>query len=106
MSKAPDLRQIFDPPDEIIQAGLNGDLVFFVGAGASMLLDLPSWAGLATLVLDDLRVKGLLNYSEVEQLNSLDPKKQLSIAYSIAEDDDYSLNLAKHLTGKSEGDSI
>ena len=106
MSKALDLREIFDPPDEIIQAGLNGDLVFFVGAGASMLLGLPSWSGLASKALDDLRQNGYLNYSEIEQLNSLDPKKQLSIAYSIAEDNTYSLDLTKHLTGKSEGDSI
>ena len=56
MSKAPDLREIFDPPDEIVQAGLNGDLVFFVGAGASMLLGLPSWSGLAAKALDDLRL--------------------------------------------------
>ena len=31
MSKALDLREIFEPLDELIQAGLNGDLVFFVG---------------------------------------------------------------------------
>lgn len=106
MGKAPDLREIFNPPDEIVQAGLNGDLVFFVGAGASMLLDLPSWSGLAVKALHDLRQNGLLNYSEIEQLNTLDPKKQLSIAYSIAEDNKLNLDLTKHLTGKSEGDSI
>jgi len=106
MGRSPDLREIFDPPDEIIQAGLNGDLVFFVGAGASMLLGLPSWSGLAANALDDLRQNGFLNYSEIEQLNGLDSKKQLSIAYSIAEDNKYRLDLAKHLEGKSEGDSI
>ena len=58
MSKAQDLREIFDPPDEIIQAGLNCELVLFVGAGASMLLELPSWAGLATVALGELRKKG------------------------------------------------
>ena len=54
MGRVPDLREVFDPPDEIVQAGLNGDLVFFVGAGASMLLGLPSWAGLAEKALNDL----------------------------------------------------
>ncbi|MEN6489943.1 MAG: SIR2 family protein [Smithella sp.] len=109
MGKVPDLREIFDPPDEIVQAGLNGDLIFFVGAGASMLLGLPSWSELAAKALEDLRQNGYLNYSEIEQLNSLDPKKQLSIAYSIAEDNKdnkYELDLTKHLAGKSEGDSI
>ncbi len=106
MARAPDLREIFDPPDEIVQAGLNGDLVFFVGAGASMLLGLPSWSGLAARALDDLRQNGYLNYSELEQLYGLDPKKQLSIAYSIAEDNRYNLDLTKHLASKSEGDGI
>lgn len=106
MARASDLREIVDPPEEIIQAGLNGDLVFFVGAGASMLLGLPSWTELAAKALDDLRQNGFLNYSEIEQLNGLDPKKQLSIAYSIAGDNKYKLDLTKHLTGKSEGDSI
>ena len=106
MSKAQDLREILDLPDEIIQAGLNGELVVFVGAGASMLLGLPSWAGLATGVLDELRKNGFLNYSQIDQLKTLDPKKQLSIAYLIAEENVYKLNLGKYLTGKSEGDSI
>lgn len=106
MSTAPYLRENFDPPEEIVEAGLNGNLVFFVGAGASMLLGLPSWSGLAAKALDDLRRVGYLNYSEIEQLNGLDPKKQLSIAYSIAEENEHELDLAKHLTGESEGDSI
>lgn len=106
MSKAPDLREIFSPPDEIIQAGLNGDLVFFVGAGASMLLGLPSWGGLASLVLQDLRNNELLNYSELEQIKGLDPKKQLSIADLIAKENGYDLNIARHLQDKPEGDSI
>jgi len=106
MGKAPELREIFNPPDEIIQAGLNGDLVFFVGAGASMLCGLPSWTGLAAKALEDLRQRGYLNYSEIGQLNELDPKKQLSIAYSISDDNKYELDLIKHLVGKSKSDSI
>lgn len=106
MPKAPDLREIFNPPDEIVEAGLNGDLIFFIGAGASMLLGLPSWAGLAEKALEDLQQYGCLNFSEIEQLKSLDPKKLLSIAYLIAEDNKYELDLAKHLNGKKESDSI
>ena len=52
MRKPQDLREKFDPPDEIVQAGLNGELVLFIGAGASMLLKLPSWSGLATKALN------------------------------------------------------
>lgn len=106
MSRAPDLREIFDPPEEIIEAGLNGELVLFIGAGTSMLLNLPSWSGLAGMALEDLRTQGYLNYSEITQLRTLDAKKQLSIAKLIAEDEGYDLDLAKHLSGKTEDDSI
>ncbi len=106
MSKAQDLREIFDPPEEIIQAGLNGELVLFIGAGASMLLGLPSWSGLADKALNELREKGFLNYSELDQLKTLETKKQLSIASFIAEENSYTLTLEKYLKGKSEGDSI
>ena len=99
----PDLREIPDISPEIQQAALNGDLVLFVGAGVSMLVKLPSWNDLAWLVLKDLRKKGCINYSELEQLKNLDPKKQLSIAELIAEEDGFTLELARHLTTE-EGD--
>jgi len=67
----------------------------------SMLLGLPSWTDLASVVLSELREKRFLNYSEIEQLKPLDPKQQLSIAYLIAEDNGYKLDLTKYLTGKS-----
>lgn len=106
MSKVPELREMFDPPDEIIQAGLNGDLVFFIGAGVSMLLKLPSWKELAEKVIEELRKCRFLNYSEIEQLKTLEPKKLLSIAFLIAEDNKYYLDLRKYLTNKSEGSNI
>lgn len=106
MGKNPSLLRYLDPPNEIVQAGLNGDLVFFVGAGVSMLAGLPSWPELAAKAFDDLRKEGYLNYSEIEQLKNLEPKKQLSIAFSVAEDKKYDLDITKHLRGKSNGDSI
>jgi len=96
----PDLREIPDISPEIQQAALNGDLVLFVGAGVSMLVGLPSWNGLAWSVLNDLREKGYINYSELEQLKTLDPKKQLSIAELIAEENGFTLELARHLTAE------
>jgi hypothetical protein len=106
MSRVPDLRETIPPPDEVIQAGLEGNLILFVGAGVSRLLGFPSWQGLAKLVLEDLRKESLLNYSEIEQLQTLDPKKQLSIAKLISEQHGYDLKIGKHLAGKTEGDSI
>jgi hypothetical protein len=106
IGKVPDLRETIPPPEEVIQAGLDGNLVFFVGAGVSRLLELPSWQGLAKCVLEDLRKESLLNYSEIEQLQSLDPKRQLSIAKLIAEQSEIPLDIGKHLSGKTEGNSI
>ncbi len=97
MSKPPDLRELPDLPEEIRQAALDGNLVLFLGAGVSMLIGLPSWKGLAAKALEDLRHKGYLNYSELEQLKGLDPKKQLSIAKLIAEENGAPLELGKHL---------
>jgi len=98
MSRVPDLREIPDLPHEIIQSALEGDFVLFVGSGVSMLVDLPSWGSLAWKALEDLRQKGFTNYSELEQLKSLDPKKQLSIAKNIASENDTNLDLRKHLS--------
>lgn len=103
MSRPPDLREVPELPIEIRQAALDGDLVLFVGAGVSMIADLPSWEGLAWKVLEDLRQNEYLNYSELEQLKGLDPKKQLSIAELIAKENSISLELPKHLAvGKGD----
>ena len=106
MSRAPDLREVPDLPEEIRQAALDGNLILFVGAGISRLLGMPSWAGMARKQLEHLRYNGALNYSEIEQLSALDPKKQLSIATQIAADNRIRLNLASGLTGFSESNSI
>lgn len=106
MTKISELREIIYPPEEVVQAAMNGDLVMFVGSGISMLLGLPSWKGLAAAVFDDLRQAGLLNYSEIEQLKTLDAKKQLSIAKLIAEDYKHPFDLVKHFQDRREGNSI
>ena len=106
MSRAPDLREAPDLPEEIGRAALDGNLILFVGAGISRLLGMPSWAGMARKQLEYLRDNGALNYSEIEQLSALDPKKQLSIAIQIAEDNKIPLDLTSGLTGFSESNSI
>jgi hypothetical protein len=104
--RVPDLSDSIAPPPEVVEAGLNGDLVLFVGAGASMLLGLPSWGGLAARALENLREAGHLNYSEVEQLRTLDAKKQLSIARLIAEEHSHKLDFKKLLGEPSQQATI
>lgn len=106
MSRVPDLREVPELPEEIVQAALDGNLVLFVGAGTSRLLGLPDWSGMARQQLEYLRENSALNYSELDQLGSLDPKKQLSIAREIADDNKLALDLTAGLTGHSEGGSI
>ena len=106
MNRVPELREVPDLPEEVKNAALDGDLVLFVGAGTSMLLGMPSWDGMAKRQMGHLRENGALNYSELEQLSSLDPKKQLSIAMQIAKDNKISLDLTADLTGFPEGNSI
>jgi hypothetical protein len=97
MSRADDLRTDPELPEEIKNAALDGKLVLFIGAGASMLLGLPSWGGLAYQALKSLNDRGFINFAELNQLQQLDPKKQLSIAKVIAEEKAFDLNLAQYL---------
>ena len=106
MSKEPILREIPPLPDEVIEAGLNGNLIFFVGSGFSIMLGLPSWKIMAQQALSELNMAGFIDYSELEQLKNLDPKKQLSIARLIADDNKFDLDLSKKFTEKSEDESI
>ena len=103
MSKAPELTDNPRLPEEVRQAALNGELVLFVGAGVSMLQGLPSWSGLADKVLEELRGKGFLDYSEVDQLKTLDARKRLSIADMVAKENDYSIEYKRHLSFKATG---
>lgn len=87
-------------PGEIIEAAKDGRLVLFVGAGASMMVGMPSWGGLAVAALNSLVESGCINYSELEQLKKLDPKKQLSIADFISQEKGIPLDLSQHLKAR------
>ncbi|ETN91618.1 hypothetical protein U062_02147 [Gammaproteobacteria bacterium MOLA455] len=84
-------------PSELENAAKDGRLVLFVGAGASMLVGMPSWQELATCALSDLVKIKEIDYGEKHQLSELDPKKQLSIADQIARDAGMQLELGDHL---------
>ena len=72
-----ELREVIDLPGEIREAGLDAKLVLFIGSGISQLAGYPSWDEFANEVLDDLRKKKFINFSEKNQLVALDPKKKI-----------------------------
>jgi len=73
-----------DVPPEIENAAQSGELVVFVGAGISRLVNCPSWNELANRVLEQLVPTGI-DYYELSQIQSIsDPKKRLSIAQIVA----------------------
>ncbi|MFC7298085.1 SIR2 family protein [Herminiimonas aquatilis] len=81
-------------PNQIIKdAALHGELVVFVGAGASMLCGSPDWRSFANLVVNKIEAAGKLNFLEAEQLRSIgDSRRTLSIAIDIAREANITIN--------------
>ena len=72
-------------------------LALFIGAGISRLVGLPLWKELAKYTLEGLREKEKLNYFEVEQIKSLEPRQILSISELLYQKEDFKKEIAKHL---------
>ena len=74
--------------NQIIQdAAKHGELVVFVGAGASMLCGSPDWRGFANQVVSALEKAEKLSFLEAEQLRGLgDSRRTLSIALTLAKE--------------------
>lgn len=101
MSEIPELGKEIELPEEVKQAEQNDSLVLFVGAGISKLLDIPLWKEFAGNVLEDLRKKGCVDYSDIEQLTeSLNPKQILSIAMSISNSQKIKLDIKDYFEKK------
>ena len=83
MPSAPTLHEQMLPPQEVIDAARHGDLVVFVGSGPSINVGYPSWSKLANCFLERLRMSGVLNFSDIEQLKILHPREKLSIAHLL-----------------------
>ena len=73
-------------PNQILKdAAKHGELVVFVGAGASMLCGSPDWRGFASQVVGALEKGEVLSFLEAEQLRGLgDSRRTLSIAMALA----------------------
>jgi len=79
--------QLYRPDQLIKDAAKHGELVVFVGAGASMLCGSPDWRGFANQVVGALEKSSVLSFLEAEQLRGLgDPRRTLSIARALAKE--------------------
>jgi len=81
-----------DLPPEIATAAETAELVVFVGAGISRMVDCPGWDQMANKVLDQLVPNGI-DYNELSQITRIaDPKKRLSFAKIIAKKHNLSID--------------
>jgi hypothetical protein len=77
-----DVPNINDYP-EIIKAAKEGRLIIFIGAGVSKLVDIPLWSEFAKKSLDYIHKRSLVDFRTYKDLQTLDPKKLLSICKII-----------------------
>jgi hypothetical protein len=85
----------FALPPRIKDAAKHGELVVFVGAGASRLCGSPDWNGFAVQVIRILEQEGKLNFLEAEQLRGFsDARRSLSVALGLAKE--ATIDIAKH----------
>ncbi|MCW5669120.1 MAG: SIR2 family protein [Hydrogenophaga sp.] len=81
------------PNQTLKDAAKHGELVVFVGAGASMLCGSPDWRGFASQVVGALEKGGVLSFLEAEQLRGLgDSRRTLSIAMALAKERDLAID--------------
>ena len=104
------LLNIFSVKDDLIIASelrealfSNEKLAFFVGAGVSSLLKIPSWAELAGCVINHLKDNNYLNYAESTRLQNekYTSRQIISIFHRIVKDkNEIKKFYEKHLVGQ------
>src|SRR5687768_14944798 len=93
-------------PGELEHSARSGELVVFVGAGISRLINCPSWDGFADRVLQQL-VPDCIDYYELSQIRSIaDPKKRLSIAKIIAQEKKCEIDYASIFAVKTPSENV
>lgn len=77
--------EFYIPNQQIKDAAKHGELVVFVGAGASKLCGSPDWREFANQVVGALEKGSVLSFLEAEQLRGFgDPRRTLSISMALA----------------------
>jgi hypothetical protein len=81
------INPLYRPNQLILEAAKHGELVVFVGAGASMICGSPDWRGFSNQIVKALEKSSVLNFLEAEQLRGMgDPRRILSIARELAKE--------------------
>ena len=94
------------PPRAIQDAAKHGELVIFVGAGASRLCGSPDWRGFANSVVDVLEHSQAMTFLEAEQLRLIsDPRRTISIALEIAKSKSIEIDFGSILHATKEANA-
>lgn len=81
-----DLAPVPEIPTGLREAALIGNLILFIGAGASRLAGCPGWPEFADKALRQLVEKGKLTPAQFDQIKHLSARIKLSIATTISRD--------------------
>lgn len=80
----PNITEIPEIPNEIISASEKGELVLFIGAGASRLIGCSGWSELAKKLINVCCDLEIINYKAKVRLEMLtDHRKVISICYTL-----------------------
>lgn len=104
--KVPELSEWIRVPEKVVEAAKTGRLVVFVGAGVSKRVNLPSWKEFASLVLNQLTNKGLVNHNQANLLKNLEPRKILSIARHLECETETKLDYVQYFKPKKSTSEI
>jgi hypothetical protein len=99
-----ELLSIPEVPKGLREAAIRGNLILFVGAGASRLAGCPGWDEFANGTLRQLIESGKLSYSQFDQIKHLSPRIKLSMATAISTDNGVTIDYEAllHSTPKRE----
>jgi hypothetical protein len=93
-------------PSSLREEALRGNLIPFIGAGVSILAGCPGWGDLADAALKALVSQGKLRYSELDQIRGLPPRVRLSLARTLAIDNETTLDYATLLHPRPHHDHV
>lgn len=91
-------------PENLIASAKTGRLLPFIGSGVSKLAGAPNWQEFADSAFIQLVEKGLLNFSDLEQINNraMSPRVKLSLAIDLAKNSNIEIDFQKILHPESD----